>query len=334
MISRSSRNRAGYTLGVDGGGSKTTAQITYTDGKKIAQAVSGPSSYKSVGAEKAIENLNTAVFGAIKKSHITGNINFISSCFGFAGNNTGKDSEIYRKIVFNNKLSSCLNLKRTIICNDTRLGLEAGSKSKNKIILIAGTGSNCFGVNEDGRQAGATGWDYILADEGSGYQVGLQALRAIIKAYDGRGRETLLSETILKEIKLKNISDIQEWVHRIPFSKARIGELAKTVCMTAGMGDKVSIDILAKEAEEAVISVTTVAHKLGFKNKNFDLVLVGGLFKCGKYFNNILMSGLEENFPKINFILLKRNPVEGAIKIAIMKLCDSEAVVKPDITSS
>lgn len=320
MISKSFRNQEGYILGVDGGGTKTTAQIVDTSGKKIAQAVSGSSNYKSVGLKRAIENLNTAVFGAITNLGVSGSISFKSSCFGFAGNNTGKDPETYKEIVFNSKLSNYLNSKRTIICNDSRIGLEAGSESKNKIILIAGTGSNCFGVNEYGKQAGATGWDYILADEGSGYQVGLKALRAIIKAYDGRGRKTLLSKTILKEIKLNNISDLTEWVHMLPFSKAKIGELAKTVCMTAGMGDKVSIDILAQEAEEAVISVITVAHKLGFEDRNFDLVLVGGLFECEKYFKNIVMNRLKKNFSKINFIPLVRDPVEGAIKLAIKGL--------------
>jgi len=322
MILRNSKNQVGYILGVDGGGSKTTAQIADTSGKKIAQAVSSSSSYKSVGVKRAIENLNTAVFNAITNLNVSKNINFISSCFGFAGNNNsvGKDPEIYREIVFNEKLSNHLNSKRTVICNDTRIGLEAGSKNKNKMILIAGTGSNCFGINEDGKQAGATGWDYILADEGSGYQVGLKALRAIIKAHDGRGRKTLLSKTILKEIKLKNILDLTEWVYKIPFSKAKIGVLAKTVCMTAGMGDEVSIDILTQEAEEAVTSVITVAYKLGFENKDFDLVLVGGLFKCEKYFKNILMNRLKENLSKINFIPLTSNPVEGAIKLAIKGL--------------
>ena len=322
MILRNSKNQVGYILGVDGGGSKTTAQIADTSGKKIAQAVSSSSSYKSVGMKRAIENLNTAVFNAITNLNVSKNINFTSSCFGFAGNNNivGKDPEIYRKIVFNEKLSNYLNSERTVICNDTRIGLEAGSKNKNKMILIAGTGSNCFGINEDGKQAGATGWDYILADEGSGYQVGLKALRAIIKAHDGRGRKTLLSKTILKEIKLKNILDLTEWVYKVPFSKAKIGVLAKTVCMTAGMGDEVSIDILTQEAEEAVTSVITVAYKLGFENKNFDLILVGGLFKCEKYFKDILVNRIKENLSKINFVPLTKNPVEGAIKLAIKGL--------------
>ena len=90
--------------------------------------------------------------------------------------------------------------------------------------------------------------------------------------------------------------------------------------MTAGMGDEVSIDILTQEAEETVISVITVAHKLGFENKNFNLIRVGGFFKCEKYFKNILMKRLKENFSKINFMPLTRNPVERDIKLAIKRL--------------
>ncbi len=311
-----------YILGVDGGGSKTTVQIADTSGKVISQAVSGSSSYKSVGINRAIGNLNTAVFDAVKKLKVTRDIYFISSCFGFAGNDAGEDSETYRKIVFNDKLNSYLNPKGTIICNDTRIGLESGSESKNKIIIIAGAGSNCFGINEDGKQAGASGWDFILADEGSGYSVGLKALKAIVKAYDGRGEKTLLSKTILEELNLNEIPDLIKWAYGGLFPKDKISALAETVSNTAKMGDKVSIDILAEEAEEAVISVTTVANKLGFKDKAFDLVLVGGLFKCEEYFKNILINRLRENFPKIKSMPLVGNPAGGAVKMAIERLKD------------
>lgn len=311
-----------YILGVDGGGSKTTVQIADISGKVISQAVSGSSSYKSVGINRAIGNLNTAVFDAVKKLKVTRDIYFISSCFGFAGNDAGEDSKTYRKIVFNDKLNSYLNPKGTIICNDTRIGLESGSESKNKIIIIAGAGSNCFGINEDGKQAGASGWDFILADEGSGYSVGLKALKAIVKAYDGRGEKTLLSKTILEELNLNEIPGLIKWAYGGLFSKDKISALAETVSSTAKMGDKVSIDILAEEAEEAVISVTTVANKLGFKDKAFDLVLVGGLFKCEEYFKNILINRLRENFPKIKSMPLVGNPAGGAVKMAIERLKD------------
>jgi len=311
-----------YILGVDGGGSKTTVHIADIGGRVISQGFSGSSSYKSVGINRAIENLNTAVFDAIKNLKTSEAIYFISSCFGFAGNDAGEDSKTYRKIVFNNKLRSYLNSKGTIICNDTRIGLESGSENKNKIIIIAGTGSNCFGINEDGRQVKASGWDFILADEGSGYEVGLKALKAVMRAYDGRGEKTLLSKTILEELNLKETLDLTKWAYDESFSKHKIGALAKTVCKTAEMGDKVSIDMLDEEACEAAISVITVAHKLGFEKKDFDLIFVGGLFKCKKYFKNILISRLREKFPHINFKPLIGNPVKGAIKLAVERLKD------------
>jgi N-acetylglucosamine kinase-like BadF-type ATPase len=311
-----------YILGVDGGGSKTTVQIADVKGKVVAQAVSGASNYKSVGMSKAIENLNTAVFNAVKSLKVSEDVSFISSCFGFAGNDTEEDYKTYREIVFNKELGSYLNPKGTIICNDTRIGIEIESENKNKIIVIAGTGSNCLGISEDGEQVRASGWDYILADEGSGYAVGLKALKAVMRAYDERGEKTLLSKTILEELNLKKILNLTKWAYDGPFSKYKIGVLAKTVCKTAEMGDKVSIDILAEEAEEAAISVITVAHKLNFEKKDFDLIFVGGLFKCEKYFKNILEHRLKEKFPHINFKLLIGDPVEGAIKLAMERLKD------------
>ncbi|GAH03087.1 unnamed protein product, partial [marine sediment metagenome] len=44
--------------------------------------------------------------------------------------------------------------------------------------------------------------------EGSGYEVGIKALRALMKAYDGRGESTLLSKTILEDLNIKNVSEL------------------------------------------------------------------------------------------------------------------------------
>ncbi len=81
-----------------------------------------------------------------------------------------------------------------------------------------------------------------------------------------------------------------------------------------------SREILAGEAGEAVLSVTTVASKLGLAGKEFDIVFVGGLFKCEKYFRDLVIGSLEDRFDKINFKPLIANPVEGAVKLAIENL--------------
>jgi len=310
-----------YVLGVDCGGSKTTIKVANTSGKKIIQTFSGPASYKSVGGiAKAIENLNRGVFKAIKSLKKSKRVYFTSSCFGMAGYDTQEDFDTFKRIVFNEKLKKYLNCNKTIIVNDNRLGLEAGSRNKNKIIIDAGSGSNCLGINEEGEQAKASGWEYILADEGSAYQAGLKALKAVMRAYDGRGEGTLLKDVILKELNLKDVPNLVKWIYEIPFPREKISYLAKTICHTAELGDKVSIKILTEEAEEAAISIKAVARKLGFKDNAFDLVLVGGLFKCEKYFKNILIEILIKEYLKINIIPLVVEPVQGAIQLAIGNL--------------
>ena len=309
-----------YILGVDAGGTKTTARITDSKDNKISEAIAGPGSYTSVGIKKAADNLNKAIFESLELAGIDKEIRFESSCFGFAGFNVPDDTKHYLKIVHNNILKKNLNPHKCLIVNDTRIGLEAGSDAANKLIIIAGTGSNCFGINENGVQAGSTGWDYLLADEGSGYSVSVKALRAIMKAYDGRGEKTLLSAAILNELGLKKEVDLIGWAYGEVFSKEKIGSIARLVCNASYNGDRVSREILAEEADEAVLSVTTVASELGLVGKEFDIVFVGGLFKCEKYFKDIVISSLEDRYDKIKFKPLVANPVEGAIKLAIENL--------------
>ena len=311
-----------YILGVDGGATKTTVLITDIKGNNIAESESGSSNYKSVGIELARANISRAILKAMDKTNNFKKITFKSVCFGLSGNDSSEDRNIYHKIIFDSKIKDYLDPGNTIICNDTRIGLAAGSDSKNGIMIICGTGSNCFGINEEGKEVKVNGWDFILGDEGSGYEIGIKGLRALMRAYDGRGKSTLLSKTILEDLNIKNVSELIRWAYSGPFFKDKIAAVAKIVCRTAEMGDKISIKILKGEAMEAVNSVTVVANELKLAGKNFDLVFVGNVFKCEKYFKSILMVKLKSKFTEINFVPLTRKPVEGAIKLAL-KLCNS-----------
>ncbi len=131
-----------YILGVDAGGTKTTARIADSRGNKISESISGSGSFTSVGVKKAADNLNKAVFEAMKQADTGEEIKFGSSCFGFAGFNVPDDIRYYQKIAHNDILKKHLNLQKSSIFNDTRIVLDAGSDAAYKIIVIAGTGSN------------------------------------------------------------------------------------------------------------------------------------------------------------------------------------------------
>ncbi|MCX6384464.1 MAG: hypothetical protein NTV16_08330 [Actinobacteria bacterium] len=310
-----------YILGVDGGGTKTVIRITDFKGLTVSEYITGAGNYKSVGIKSAEINIINGILSAIKQINAESeNIFFSSSCFGLSGLDSEQDGEIFKKMIFNNEIKKYIDPKKIIICNDSRIGLAAGSDSKNAIMIICGTGSNCFGINEEGQEAKANGWDYILGDEGSAYELGIKALRSVMRAFDGRGRKTLLSETILRDLNLNNITDLIEWCYNMPFSSERFAALTKTVCKTAELGDKVSIKLLSEEVKEALASISIVVKKLKLTDREFDIVYVGSVFRCEKYFRKVLTDKLKEKFPKIIFVPLNDKPVSGAIKMALKNL--------------
>ena len=64
-------------------------------------------------------------------------------------------------------------------------------------LSFQGQGPIVYGINADGKEARASGWGYLLGDEGSGYDIAIKGLRAVARAADGRGRPTELTHRIL-----------------------------------------------------------------------------------------------------------------------------------------
>jgi len=310
-----------YILGVDGGGTKTMIAVANLDGKIIIEKSIGSINFKSIGVEGAAKNFISGITPVIKELENHGSKPYFkSSYFGLAGLNTSYDKVVFVQIVLNDSISSYLNLQKAVLCNDTVIGLAAGSMNKNRVIIICGTGSNCYGINEEGNEAKANGWDYILGDEGSGTSMGIKTLRAIMQAYDGRGDETLLTGKIFEFLNINSIDELNRWTYDEPFSKDRIASMSLTLCETAEMGDRVAIRIFKEEAEEVIKNVSAVVKRLHLEEKEFDLVFVGNNFKCTKYFQRIIIKKLKASFPNVSFIPLTGKPVIGAIRLALKNL--------------
>lgn len=310
-----------YILGVDGGGTKTMIAVAGLNGEIIIEKSIGSINFKSIGVDGAVKNFVSGIKSVIKELESDGSTPYFkSSYFGLAGLNTSYDKVVCVKIVLNESINPYLNLQKAVLCNDTVIGLAAGSMNKNRVIIICGTGSNCYGINEEGNEAKANGWDYILGDEGSGISMGIKTLRAIMQAYDGRGEETLLTKEVYEFLNINSIDELNKWTYDDPFSKDRFASLSFSLCKTAEMGDKVAIRILKEEAEEVIKNVSAVVKRLHLEDREFDLVFVGNNFKCIKYFHKIIIKKLKDSFPNINFIPLTSKPVIGAIRLAAKNL--------------
>src|ERR1041384_2178791 len=178
-----------YLLGVDGGGTKTLALLGDLDGNGLARGMSGPSNYNAVGFEAACSALESAI--QLARKEYPGTISAL--CLGLAG--AGRPDDIAR---FQNWASDKFPGTAVRVLSDAEVLLRAGSPSGPALVLICGTGSIVYGRTITGELIRAGGWGYLFGDEGSGYTIGIAALRAVMQSYDGRGPKTLLSQLLLE----------------------------------------------------------------------------------------------------------------------------------------
>ena len=299
-------------LGVDGGGTKTEAVLIDGDGKVIGQGQAGGSNPAVFGVKKSLDNIATAIQKTLKNFPDTADI---PTCLAIAGVNTKKEADNFSKAAFLHPSLSKIISKNSIVVNDTQAALRAGTNDKNAVVLIAGTGSNCFGKNENGQSAKSGGRDFILSDEGSGYAIGLSALKAVTKMSDGRASMSVLKDLLFSHLKINSIDQLTEIVNSKPWNKTDIANIAPVVDFAFGKGDKKPKEIIEKAVEDLFDMIFAVSKKLDFLNRKFTLVLTGSVFNLGEITRLVEEKVLEMN-PKIEIVKPTISSAYGAALLA------------------
>ncbi|KAJ6770819.1 ACTIN-LIKE ATPASE SUPERFAMILY PROTEIN [Salix purpurea] len=156
--------------------------------------------------------------------------------------------------------------------NDAVAALASGTMGKlHGCVLIAGTGCISYGFAEDGREARASGAGPVLGDWGSGYGIAAKALTAVIRAHDGRGPQTMLTNKILKALSLSSPDELIGWTYADP-SWARIAALVPEVVSCAEACDQVATKILVDAAQDLALSVKAVVQRLHLCGEGANLI--------------------------------------------------------------
>lgn len=188
------------------------------------------------------------------------------------------------------------------------------------MVVIAGTGSNCFGRNKRGDEAFAGGLGHVLSDEGGSYYIGQRVLHAAAKSYDGRSEKTLLEELMYENFGVADMREMIIKVHEPGFGKTQIASLSFICEKAAANGDKTALQILIDGAKELLNMVETVNRKISLNNEPFDLVCVGGAFNRKDGPGRVYF---EENCSKLlnnaKLIFPQNEPALGAVLLAIDK---------------
>ena len=150
------------------------------------------------------------------------------------------------------------------------------------IAAISGTGSNTFGVNSQGAAWRCGGWGHIVGDEGSGYMVAVNGIRAALTYRDGRNEWTALVPRLLDFYRLQHIEDIKPIIYR-DFDKARIAAFAAQVAEAAAEGDEIAARIFRQAAADLAAQISAVHAALDFGGPA-EVTLIGSGFRAGEVF--------------------------------------------------
>lgn len=292
-------------LGIDAGATKTAA----ASGDRIGH--SGPANIHTTKPDDIIRHLREAT------AEVAGGHRFQSVVVGMAGIDSPHD-QIKAEPLVKKALAKWLapHCQLTVV-NDIHIVRRSGSDDPYGIALIAGTGSHCFGINHTGDVAYAGGLEYLLADEGSGYDMGIKVLRAAVRSADGRSQPTKLEAAVLQHFKIKSIRALEPIVyHGQRLDKAKIAKLAKLADQFTKT-DWRAKEIMAESIEELVRHVAAVVQRLRMKHMPFDLVVAGGLFDITAVpFYKTFCRKVKQLAPHCTIIKPTQPPVWGAVRLA------------------
>jgi len=290
-------------LGIDGGGTRTRASIV--DGEQVLAFVEhGSIKRLRVGVEAADANLRAILKEAFAKAGING---ATAACVGVA---SAKMPGVYEWIM---GVLGEFGVREAEIVGDEVIALDGAFKGGPGILQIAGTGSNCIGRAPDGSRERVGGWSSRLGDNGSGYWIGLHAMRRALAAYD-REEPTRILDTVGRIWGTSTLDELVNVGDGTPGPD--FAALAPAISQLAEEGDSVAAGVLAQAAQDLVDSVLLVRAKLRRKHNlagEVPFAWIGSVIGKARMVREPFFAGLRAAAPAMPICEREVAGIEGAI---------------------
>ncbi len=306
-------------VGVDGGGSKTSALAVDENGTVIGRGLGGPSNYHTIGLAKALGVVADATRQALNGQHADMAVYCLASC------DSALDERRWMESL------GALNLSRRLAChNDSFAPLRAGSSRPYGVAVICGTGFNSCAIAPDGRLAKLYSLGPLTGDWGGGYDIGEAVFGAVYRADDGRGQPTMLTTMLLKAMNVESLKALALPIVEESIPRAKIGALASLAFEAAEAGDEVARGIVLRQSNEIVTAALAMLRRLDMTDLDVDVVVSGGVMNApGSLLLDSAAVGIAAVCPKAGLLRLAMPPVVGSVYLGF----DALGVPTPEVTS-
>jgi glucosamine kinase len=297
-----------YTIGFDGGGTKTDCVVLDAHGAVVGEGRGGGSNPLRSGFDDAFRSISESATEALRAARLhTGDITGV--CAGLAG--AGRRNVVRRMTVF---LTREFPRAVASVMTDYEIALEAAVGAGPGIVLIAGTGSVAYGRNAAGESARAGGYGSWVGDEGSAFEIGRRAVAAVARSRDLDAPVTLLTEMIPAALECPDWDDLLQRIMKNPddiFPK-----LFAVVADAANSEDSAAKEILFTSAIGLGNLAMIVVRRLKIRDEEFSLVKCGGVFGHSRMLDALLDSVLASGALRAKISRLEISPAVGAARIA------------------
>ncbi|MEI2269156.1 hypothetical protein OHB93_07525 [Microbacterium sp. No. 7] len=200
-------------------------------------------------------------------------------------------------------------VQATMLAHDSTTSFLGALGDRHGAVVAAGTGVVTLAVGET-ETARVDGWGWIMGDAGSGYWIGRAALDAVMRAYDGRGPATVLTEAALSRW-----PDLTQAYMALQADHDRVrvvASLAREVAAAADAGDAVAQDISRRAAHELASSARTAVRRVRTDEPAFDVCAIGGVF-ASRTLHDAFESELGED---LRLVSPRGVGIDGALALA------------------
>ena len=292
-----------YYLGIDGGGTKTTAAVSNEKGNILLKKVGKTINFYSVGMDTARKNLLSVVEDIYKE---IGEVVFESVFVGCSALDSEADAQTLTSL--------CGEIKadRIKMDSDLYVALKSVENAVCPCVAICGTGSMAIGEDADGKVRFKGGWGHIIGDEGSGYAIAVNALKCCC-IFSDSGEESPLLESAKEYFGVSDFRAAIDKIYSPGTTKDVLASFAAKVQKTAEEGDVFARSIIVNEAHNFARTVFSLLSEI---EECTVLALYGGVFQHNELFRETFSEDVNEIYPELEIRLLDIPPEEGALKIA------------------
>lgn len=298
-----------YYLGVDIGGTKSHALISDEAGNAMGFGSFGAGNHEEVG----YEGLRLALLNVTEKALImagltTGQVS--AAGFGVAGYDWPSERQPTLEAIKSIGLSAPVEA-----VNDTIIGLLAGATQGWGVAVVAGTGTNCWGWDQNHRIGRVTGVGY--GEHGGAGSLIERALAAVAHEWTKRGPTTQLTAEFLR---ISGAKDIPSLIEGLEMGEFSIGsDLAPVIFQVASLGDPVALSIIQWAGSELGHTAVAVIRQLGIQPLDFEVVLVGSIYEMGEMLIAPMRQVIESEAPRAHLVRLSAPPVVGGVLLAMQQ---------------